>query len=392
MRPWPLELAVARRFMGGGRSELLRSTTAAALASVALGVAALVVAMALLAGYRDELEEKLVEGNAAIMVHALDPQRASLAAALPVIETIGGVRQARRVIYGQGTLSNEAGAARAVTLRGVPAPARAAEAGVAPARIGRELARALEVEPGVTLRLAALGFADSRPRFTFRSLRVEEVFHTGFAEFDQSWVELEAEAVRSLVGVAAGELVEVAIFDRGQASEIAEQVRASLGPDYLVTDWRELNRALFSALDLQKLALFFLLGLIVVVSTFNVAATLVVLVRERWRDVAVLGALGLARSRIALVFAAIGVAIGLVGGLIGIAAGSSIAWLVTTFRLITFGPEVAAIYFLDAVVLQVEWRDLAVILALAVATTALSSIVPSLRAAAIDPAEALRAE
>ncbi len=391
MKPWPLELDVARRFMAGGRSELLRSTTAAALASVALGVAALVVAMALLAGYRDELEEKLVEGNAAVMVHALDPQRASLAAAVPVIEATPGVRQARRVIYGQGTLSNQTGTARAVTLRGVPTAGPAAD-GLASARVGRELARALAAEPQDVLRLAVLGFERSRPRFTFRSVQIEEVFHTGFAEFDQSWVELDAETVRALVGVSAGELIEIAVDDRAEASRIAEVMRASLGPDYLITDWRELNRALFSALDLQKLALFFLLGLIVVVSTFNVAATLVVLVRERWRDVAVLGALGFARRRIATAFAVVGVGIGLVGGLIGVAAGSLIAWAVTTFRLISFGPEVAAIYFLDAVVLRVELTDLAVILALAVATTALSSIVPSLRAAAIDPAEALRAE
>src|SRR5690606_17495423 len=155
----------------------------------------------------------------------------------------------------------------------------------------------------------------------FRSVQIEEVFHTGFAEFDQSWVELDAETVRALVGVSAGELIEIAVDDRAEASRIAEVMRASLGPDYLITDWRELNRALFSALDLQKLALFFLLGLIVVVSTFNVAATLVVLVRERWRDVAVLGALGFAGARIATALAVAGGGVGRVGGLAGGAAG-----------------------------------------------------------------------
>lgn len=391
-----LLVELARRFLSGRRSRLLASTTRAALASVALGVAAMVVAMALLSGYRGELEQKLVEGNAAVMIYPLTPGSAPLGPVVEQLRVLPGVTRARRVIYGSGTVSSPAGGSVSVTVRGVEpargaAPATPTTAAV-PVRIGGELARALGVGPGDALRLAALGFDDGRPRFAYRSLAVAETFHTGFAEFDQSWIELDLDTARALTGDIAGELVEVAVADAGQAGQIAALARQSLGPDYLVTDWRELNHALFAALELQQLALFFLLGLIVVVSTFNVAATLVVLVRERLRDVGVLAALGLDRRRIALLFTAAGLTIGATGGAVGAGAGALAAWLVTTLGLVRFGPEVASIYFVDAVVLRVEVADVAAVLAFTLLVTLVSSLVPALRAARVDPSLALRSE
>lgn len=382
---------LAGRFLRGGRSELLRSTARAALASVAIGVAALVIAMALVSGYRGAIEDKLVEGNAAVMVYALDPARAPLDSVTAAVAAIDGVARVRRVVYGQGTVTTTAGVSQSVTLRGLE-DLPASPDGPAVARLGSELAKRLGVEDDAVLRLAALGFERGRPRFAYRSLTVGGTFHYGFAEFDQGWVELDLATVASLVGDGAGQLIEVGVDDASQASTLAVAIREAVGQEYLVTDWRELNAPLFAALDLQKLALFFLLGLIVLVSTFNVAATLVVLVRERRREIGVLAALGLEGRQIALAFTLVGLAIGGAGALLGAAIGASASWLLTTFELVRFGPEIAAIYFVDAVVFDVRAGEVAAVLGLAVVTSVLSSLVPALRATKIEPSEALRAE
>ncbi len=153
-----------------------------------------------------------------------------------------------------------------------------------------------------------------------------------------------------------------------------------------------LNRELFAALRLQQLLLFFLLGLIVLVSTFNVASTLMVLVRERLRDVGVLAALGLSRRQLAAVFVAYGGALGLVGTLLGVGCGSVLRWLCDRFELIRFDPEVAAIYFISAVPFRVQAGDLLAIVAFSVAFTLLSCLLPTLRVVRVSAADALRYE
>jgi lipoprotein-releasing system permease protein len=146
------------------------------------------------------------------------------------------------------------------------------------------------------------------------------------------------------------------------------------------------------ALDLQKLGLFVVIGLIVLVSTFNIASTLVILVRERMRDIGVLSALGLRPRQLVFVFLVYGMLLGGIGIAIGAALGSGISWLLTYFEIIRFGPEVAAIYFIDAVPFRVRPQDLAAVTAFALLITLAVSLWPALRATRIRPADALRYE
>ena len=291
-----------------------------------------------------------------------------------------------------------------VTLRGVDpgggqlsasAEDLAADAdGVPGALLGAELAHRLGVERGDSVRLVALGFdAGSRPRFRFQGLRVRGVFSTGFAEFDGSWVVLDRQRVNRLMGEqGAVDLYEFTLAAGADTGEARRRVEAALGPDYLVTDWRDLNRELFTALRVQQIALFLVLGLIVLVSTFNVASTLVVLVRERMRDIGVLVALGLPPRALALIFLLYGGGLGLAGTLLGVAVGGSAAWILTTFEVIHFDAEVAAIYFISSVPFRVEVSDLAVIVAFSLLVTLAACIAPALRATRVEPADALRYE
>jgi lipoprotein-releasing system permease protein len=160
----------------------------------------------------------------------------------------------------------------------------------------------------------------------------------------------------------------------------------------MVTDWQELNRELFTALRMQQLALFFVLGLIVLVANFNVASSLVVLVRERLREIGVLASLGLEPARLRGLFLWYGGALGLLGTGAGVALGCLVAWVLTEFELIHFDPEVAAIYFISSVPFRVRLPEVAAVVVFTLTVTMAACWLPARRAARVRPAVALRHE
>jgi len=400
----PLPWLIAWRFLRGRRSRLLDGTARAALLSTALGVTAMVIAMALMTGYREDLQNKLVRGNAAVIAYPVGGNASLSAAKRQRLLAIRGVKRIGRVAYGQGSLSSSSRpGGLEIVLRGVDAgggqlAAKAEQLqpgtdGLPGAVLGKDLADKLAAHPGDVLRLVALGFQDGRPRFHYQSLRVSSTFSTGFAEFDRSWVLLDRPLVESLMGGQASvDLLELTVADAEEAPRIAAAATQVLAPDFVVTDWRQLNRELFTALKLQQVVLFFVLGLIVLVSTFNVASTLVVLVRERMRDIGLLGALGLKPAKLRTVFLVYGGFLGTLGTLLGVAAGWSVCWVLTTFELIRFDAEVAAIYFISSVPFRVAPRDLLAVVGFALLVTLIACSVPAWRAARVDPSSALRYE
>lgn len=409
----PLLWTIAWRFLRGRGSRLLDGTARAALAATTLGVTAMVIAMALMTGYREDLKDKLVRGNAAVIVYPLTPAGFGLDdATRAALGSIPGVTEVRRVTYGQGSIATDKRPQGVeVTLRGVdpgeglaglgrldlapdldPGDALSRD-GMPGVVTGTELANRLGALEGEVMRLMVLGFADGRPHFRYQSVVMGGTFRTGFSEFDQSWVAIDRRHLERLMGREVGmALFELAAEEAASAPRIADEARIALGADYLVTDWRDLNRELFTALRVQQIALFFVLGLIVLVSTFSVASSLVVLVRERMRDIGVLAALGLAPERLRAVFLIYGGALGLAGTALGILLGSGVAWTLTRYELIRFEPDLAAIYFISSVPFRVVPLDLMAIAAFSLSVTFLACWGPARRAGRLQPATALRYE
>ncbi len=373
----------------------------------------MVIAMSLMSGYREDLRRKLVRGNAAVIAYPLfgsqmdwDPGRREL------LESVPGVSAVRPVIYGQGSLmSDSLQEGVEVTLRGIdsiggldglgdlhlaselPQSSRLKIGGTIGLVLGADLAARLAVHAGDNVRLMVLGFREGRPGFKYRRATVLGTFQTGFSEFDQSWLVTDRRELEAMLGSGSGRgMLEVVVTDPDQADEVSQRTRELLGGDYLVTSWRDLNRELFTALEVQQIALFFVLGLIVVVSTFNVASSVVVLVRERMRDVGVLAALGLSPGALRSVFLLYGAGLGALGCLLGVVLGGAIAWTLTEFELIRFDPEMAAIYFISSVPFKLEALDLAAVVLFTLAVTLLACWLPARRASRVRPARALRYE
>lgn len=378
-----------------------------------LGVTAMVIAMALMSGYREDLRRKLVRGNAAVIAYPIlggemvwQPEKRDALLNLP------GVTGVRQVVYGQGSVVSELlPGGLEVTLRGIDgldgleglgevelAPGVMAEGGfygggVLGLVLGTDLADRLRVGNGDPVRLMVLGLHGGRPKFSYRQAQIIGTFATGFSEFDQSWLVTDRQELALMLGGQLGSgMVEIVTADPDQADAVMSEVREALGGEYLVTSWRDLNRELFTALQIQQIALFFVLGLIVVVSTFNVASSLVVLVRERMRDIGVLAALGLSPADLRAVFLLYGAGLGIFGSLCGVIAGGGIAWVVTEFELIRFDPEMAAIYFISSVPFNVEVLDVAAVVLFTLVVTLLACWIPAQRAAKVRPATALRYE
>lgn len=409
----PIPWIVAWRFLRNRRSRLLDGTARAALLATALGVMAMVIAMALMSGYRQDLQAKLLSGNAAVLAYPLSAGQAASDLSrdrVAALRSIPGVERVGQVAYASGSLSGPAGEGVGdepgqveVTLRGAEPDGgllsgtaeqlAVGEDGVPGAVLGAELLRSLEAEEGDVLRLVVLGFTEGRPRFRYATIRVSGTFETGFAEFDRSWVAMERHRLRALTGAdGATDLVEIAVENPNDAGRIVETAEEVLAGDYMVTDARELNDPLFAALAMQQRILFLVLGLIVLVSTFNTASTLIVLVRERTRDIGVLATLGVTPRGLRTIFLLYGGLLGAAGTAIGVALGAAISWTMTELELIRFSPEVAAIYFLSSVPFRLEADDLLTIVAFTLTITLLACILPAYLAARVDPAKALRYE
>jgi lipoprotein-releasing system permease protein len=225
----------------------------------------------------------------------------------------------------------------------------------------------------------------AQPRF--RLFRVVGMFKLGFYEFDANYGLIPLSIAAEFLNQPGPDAMQLKVRRLEDAPAIAERLQIALGPTYVAEDWTQLNASLYSALWLEKVAISLTIGLIVMVAALNIVASLILLVMEKSRDIGILRTMGAPASAIRRIFILQGATIGAVGTSLGAALGLLVCWVSERYRLFELPGDVYQITYLR---FQVEPLDVAVIVGAAMAVCLAATIYPSKRAAALDPAEALR--
>jgi lipoprotein-releasing system permease protein len=187
-------------------------------------------------------------------------------------------------------------------------------------------------------------------------------------------------------------LIEVKLTRDASIDAVTRAIEARTDHRYAVSDWRDMNRQLFSMLKIQQLVLFIVIGLIVFVSTFNIVSTLIMTVHEKRKEIGILASMGAESWMIRRIFIWYGTMVGIAGTAAGVILGVVICWIITRFHLVSFPPDIAEVYFVSSIPFVTRLRDLSVITAFAIVVSFVATLLPSMRAARLNPVEALRHE
>lgn len=406
----PFELQVALRYLLAKRRQVFISVISlVSTLGVMVGVMALVIALALMTGLQYELRDRILGSAAHVYVWkpaGLDDYQAEIAR----IEAVDGVVSAAPGLLGKALITGPAGEGF-ITIKGID-PRRegevtdlgrsmvdgtltdlgpAGEERRAGVLIGRALAASLGVQRGDTVTLVtpqgALTPMGMMPRQ--RRVDVAGTFTLGLFEFDQAYGFVDLETAYRLTGQTRPDHLEIRVTDIYQAAAVADTLQRTLGADYVTQNWSEMNQSLYSALWLEKMAMGIGIGLIVMVAALNIVASLVLLVMEKTRDIAILKTMGASSRSIMLIFLTQGMLIGVTGTLTGATLGVSIATVLDRYRLITIPSDVYQVTYLPFLILP---GDVAAVVAGAVVICFLATLYPSRQAARLDPAQALRYE
>jgi len=408
------EWMVARRYLAGGRAaqrdRFLSVITWIAVLAVATGVTALVLALAINAGFRQTYEEQLLGATAHVNLARKDAggirDYEELASRLRPLE---GVTSVSPALY-ETVLISSGNRARGIVLKGISledsveqeklftrwregrAALEPAEEGLPALVIGYKLAQELGVFAGDAVmitspqgHLTPFGLV---PRY--RSFRVVGVFESGFWDFDAGWAFTRLDTIQQLLSLRdTVSLLELRLADIYAAEEVSQEVEGVAGEGFVATPWMEMHQSLFRVLRLEKLVTALFIGLIVLVAGLNILILLVMLVLEKRREIAVLLSLGARAAQVQRIFILHGVAIGALGTLLGLALGFTIAVLGGRYRLF---PLDAQIYGIPYVPFRASLLDGCFIAAVAVLISLAATIYPARRATHVHPVEVLRYE
>ncbi len=392
-----LELELAWRFLRRRKGPLLRGTGLAAFAGIALATAALVITLALMNGYTLSISTALQSGNAHMV--GFSPQPLSLAEADELasrLRDVDGVVFASPLVYLNVLIDdpNEPSNPIPVVIKAVKDPPSFTgliewpEVDVLPAVLGQRLAANLGVKNGdiVSVKLPPAGRSWILPSMR---LKVVGTFSLAFSEFDAQWVVAPLEEVLQTmprIGVAGIEME----LQNAMAVETMSNAVEMVAPELFITDWREMNGALFAALKWQTISLFVVLSLVVAVASFQVSSALVVMAIEKRRTSGMLQALGATRGSIRRILVLSG---SLLGGA-GVAAGMIFGWaasmLMSAFRVIRFPEGLARVYMVDSIPFVVSGAHLCAVALVCLFLVVSASFWPAWRSSRLDPVQALR--
>jgi lipoprotein-releasing system permease protein len=429
------ELFIATRYLRAKRRQaFIGIITGISIVGVAAGVASLIVALAINNGFRQDLQERLLGSTSHIsllriaddgikdwrpLLDRLSQQRHVVAAAPAIFEQVlisRGPRARGAVLKGmipayerkvgdllntikQGSASalDESSSQASQTTPPDDSPdslaaVHARIAAMPPIILGQDMADSLGAAAGDTVlvtspqgELTPFGMVPKYSRF-----RVAGIFNSGFYDYDSSWAFTRLSDAQRLFGL--GDLISVIEFkidDIYQAAAISRELETSAGSGFMTTNWMEQNKALFHALRLERLVTFITIGLIVFVAALNILISLIMMVMEKTKDIAVLMSMGTRRSQVRNIFIAQGVLIGVIGTAIGLLAGYVISYAGGHYHIISLSPEV---YSIDYVPFAPRLIDGALVALVAIGVSFVATLYPSWSAGRTLPAEALRYE
>jgi lipoprotein-releasing system permease protein len=408
------EWFVARRYLVARRRQAFVSLISmVSIIGVSVGVMALIIALALMTGVQNELRDRIVGSTAHVYVYRIGGSFEDLDGKLAELMRTPDVIGAAPVILGGGLVQASASESAFVTLKGID-PARepqvtdinaalrsgslslltnrppGARQGII---LGEDLAKQLHVGLGdvvtvITPEVTQLPLMSPIPKT--RPLEVVGTFKFGFYEYDSAYALISIPNAETLLNRPDGpEMIQLKLDHLDRAPALTVALQKQLGPDYLVRDWTDLNKPLYSALWLEKVAISLTIGLIIMVAALNIVASLVLLVMEKSRDIAILRTMGASAPAIRRIFIFQGLTIGLVGTIAGTILGLIVCRIADHYQLIKLSSEVYQITYLPFRVLPL---DVTIVVISAVVVCLLATIYPARQAGRLDPAEALRYE
>lgn len=409
----PVEYYVAAKYLLAKRKQTFISIiTFISVAGVTIGVSALIIVLAVMNGFEKELKERILGATAHAHVTSLEGTIAEPFRLADRLRKVAGVAATSPYLFSQMMITSGAGATGGV-LRGVDVPtvgqvtrlprdiragrleslvATKPGSGTPGVILGKELAANLGTGLGDIVEILVpsgnvtpMGGYPRTGRF-----KVVGIFESGMYEYDATFAYISfAEASRLLGTEGRATGVELKVTDIYRAGEVAARIRSELGYPYWAKDWMQSNRNLFSALKLEKVVMFIILVLIVMVAAFNIISTLIMVVMEKTKDIGILMTMGANRRTIRRIFALEGLFIGIVGTGAGTFLGVLLCELLRRYRFIHLPSDV---YYITTLPVSLDPRILLLVGASSILICFLATLYPSVQAARIEPAEAIRYE
>ena len=405
------ELFLGMKYLKAKRKQRFISViTVISILGVMVGVMALVVVLSVMNGFRADLMSKILGVNSHVLVLSFTGPFKEYREASEKVDKVEGVIASTPFIYTQ-VMINNSGQVSGAILRGVDPESAGAVVtfksmikdgsisslgekidGIPPIIIGGELAKQIGAQPGSVItvispegKLTPLGRTPNTRRF-----KVAALFDSGMYEYDASMVYISLREAQDFL--ALGDRVtglEIRVEDVYKSDKISKKVQQVLGYPYWTKDWKVMNRSLFSALKLEKLTMFVILTMIVLVGALNIISTLVMVVMEKTRDVAILRAMGASARSIMTIFMFQGLLVGIVGTFAGLVSGLGLCQLLAKYKFINLPADV---YYISTLPVKVEVADVSFVAAAAVVISFLATLYPSWYASRLNPVESFRYE
>jgi lipoprotein-releasing system permease protein len=407
------EYFIGRRYLRARQKQaFITLITILSIAGVTVGVMALIVVIAVMAGFEADLVSRILGGQPHVMLMRYDRAFTEYHQILKEVEKTEGVGAATPFIYTQGMLRSKSGASGAVirgidpetaghvikTLKDVYLPHTSSARNANDTRpeipgivLGKELARSLGVLEGDIIylmsprgMLSPIGHMPAMKQF-----KVTGFFESGMYDYDGSFAYIHLKAAQKLLRMGDSVTgIELQVKDIYKARDIAAKIKAKLGFPYWARDWMQMNRNLFRALKYERWTMFVILTLIILVAAFNIASTLIMMVMGKTRDIAILKAMGTTDGSILKIFIFNGMVIGLIGTLLGLVLGLLLCFGLENFEIYKLPGEIY--YFTTTLPVKLEISNVIFIVTAALGICFLATLYPAFQAVRLHPVETIR--